>query len=986
MSLIEPQSDLLRQPQSQRSSSPPSASFPFPESESGPGMAAGSASLDLLKGNPFLLSAPLLALNPALYAAQLAQLQAAQLMLAKQGQENGAGADRKRTAEDENHQQGASKAKYPRFAAGPMERSELGTASQLESPLDLSGGRSPDQRPAAKAADMADMSAGQMAAFSAFLPPNIISFFNQLKSCSSAGAYGDFSGLFGLAAAKSGDNPSPPPPASPTGAGTPATARNNPWQSQWMNRAADGGQISDVFKCVWCRESYQTLEALTRHMKEAKHHHALPSGSSYLSPSGHSLGGAGGGGGGGSMVPPQVRMPAPPSTSPGGSTASTTPPKASPPARDILKEQLPIPRKLVRGQDIWIGRADQQTRDILKCMGCGASFRSLDLLTKHMQETQHYKKVISHDQLSSWKYQDSHHQGGAGGVGAGGPKNHVNSVLSCKVCDKGFGSLKELSDHMVRANHYVSDVKLGGRQNGHNSGSLGMGSSMMAAAAAASPGSKERKKALPVKKLLELERARQEVAGNFPPVSTREILESGKLLCERCEERVPIDIFIPHIQQCVGRPRFLKSNASPGATSPPGNSAVKNSQNNHLAGKGGSSSNSSGKEGDASFSIVGSLEQLVKGNFQGPATANSANNGISSHHNNTIRPPTVSHPGVQPLRIESQFSPEHKFSINSLFPSKVSPVPSSASGSTCSSRPASPASVRSRASGAVADEAEGRCRNGGRGSSPSQGKQEAAAAPGHLQEQPSPSQKSHKESSRSNSSSPGAAAPSDNDHDRPEQRRPPSLGDVTSPPPPTAASPAGSVSSTASGGARSSAALQPASRSPAGGGGNALAALQMFCEDQRKTSVPRQVGASGGNIREGGGGGNGNGASMSGSPISDPGAILAFSWACNQAVVGGNGDSAAAIKCPFCETPFISKGAYRHHLSKMHFTKENLGSGPSAAGGFLMPAATGGNGGGGGGAARTPSPDTKDAEETLQSKYQKYSQLAKQLSCYDGTN
>jgi uncharacterized C2H2 Zn-finger protein len=161
----------------------------------------------------------------------------------------------------------------------------------------------------------------------------------------------------------------------------------------------------------------------------------------------------------------------------------------------------------------------------------------------------------------------------------------------------------------------------------------------------------------------------------------------------------------------------------------------------------------------------------------------------------------------------------------------------------------------------------------------------------------------------------------------------------------------------------------------------------MFCEDQRKTSVPRQVGAGGGggNIREGGGG-NGNGASMSGSPISDPGAILAFSWACNQAVVGGNGDSAAAIKCPFCETPFISKGAYRHHLSKMHFTKENLGSGPSAAGGFLMPAATGGNGGGGGGAARTPSPDTKDAEETLQSKYQKYSQLAKQLSCYDGTN
>ena len=91
-------------------------------------------------------------------------------------------------------------------------------------------------------------------------------------------------------------------------------------------------------------------------------------------------------------------------------------------------------------QDVWIGRAEQQTRDILKCMGCGASFRSLDLLTKHMQETQHYKKVISHDQISSWKYPEA----------AASPKNHVNSVLTCKVCDKGFSSLKDLSDHMVK--------------------------------------------------------------------------------------------------------------------------------------------------------------------------------------------------------------------------------------------------------------------------------------------------------------------------------------------------------------------------------------------------------------------------------------------------------------------------------------------------------------------------------------------------------
>merc|ERR1719284_671197 len=101
----------------------------------------------------------------------------------------------------------------------------------------------------------------------------------------------------------------------------------------------------------------------------------------------------------------------------------SSPTLSSPPRsaeRDVLKEQLPIPRKLVRGQDVWIGRADQQTKDILKCMSCGESFRSLELLTKHMQETQHYKKVISHDQISAWKYPDAQQQPN---------KNHVNSVL-----------------------------------------------------------------------------------------------------------------------------------------------------------------------------------------------------------------------------------------------------------------------------------------------------------------------------------------------------------------------------------------------------------------------------------------------------------------------------------------------------------------------------------------------------------------------------
>merc|ERR1740122_114084 len=132
-------------------------------------------------------------------------------------------------------------------------------------------------------------------------------------------------------------------------------------------------------------------------------------------------------------------------------------------------------------------------------------------------------------------------------------------------------------------------------------------------------------------------------------------------------------------------------------------------------------------------------------------------------------------------------------------------------------------------------------------------------------------------------------------------------------------------------------------------GGNALASLMSFCDDQQ-TKSSKRPGTKGSDVVS-------TSVSSSGSPMSDPGAILAFSWAVNQA--GNSTDS--AIKCPFCDTPFISKGAYRHHLSKMHFTKENLGniSAPHIPQGPLNQSGV---------SNRTPSPEAKDAEESLQSK------------------
>ena len=769
------------QPSSPARSSPPPLSPPpsSPPHSSPPPMAESpmlkmkdqqelmANPMDLLKNNPFLLPAQFLALNPSLYAAQLAQLQAAQIMLARQQHEallgvqvNGEALGRKRSADEDLFE---SKQKLPR----PSSPRDFDSGLKSEKPLDLSGSRSPELKPGNNY-------------FNPLMPAGLLSFFNHLRPPTSMPH--DF---------PQRKSPSHSPPT---------RTHTNPWHAQWSNKHNDNAKPEDVFKCVWCKESYQSLEGLTVHMKEAKHH-SLPNYSS------HGLG------------------------SPNSSHHSPIHSLPSPSKpRDVLRDQMPLPRKLVRGQDVWIGRADEQTRDILKCMGCGQSFRSLDLLTKHMQETQHYKKVISHDQISSWKYPESHQTS---------VKNHVSSVLTCKVCDKGFGTLKDLSDHMVRANHYTGDKM---PRNIPSQAQL----------------NKERKKALPVKKLLELERARQEVAGNFSPVSAREIMESGKLLCERCEEKIPIDIFIPHIQQCVGRPRFLK-NTEPEPTIP---------TTGNKDGNCGSKSDMKENGSDGGNSILGSLELLVKGNFQGSARQ------VSSG------PSPV--PRFQP----PQFSPENKFNISNLFPSRTSPGLSSTSGST--SKPDSPVPIRGTI---LADKLAG--------IEPGILKEEERMSPGSEKSRSSPVIKSEDER----------------------------MDQIKVPTP-----------------------LSSPEQGSGGGGGNPLAQLQMFCEDQKKSPKAGR--------RE-----------TSASPMSDPGAILAFSWACNQAV---SADS--VIKCPFCDTPFISKGAYRHHLSKMHFTKENLGGMTPGTG--SVPA----NG------PRTPSPDTKDAEESLQSKYHKYSQLAKQLSCCEGTN
>jgi len=126
---------------------------------------------------------------------------------------------------------------------------------------------------------------------------------------------------------------------------------------------------------------------------------------------------------------------------------------------------------------------------ILKCMRCGESFRSLGEMTKHMQETQHYTNILSQEQNISIKSgnanSNDHGKDNSQNSLSSEESRTLSAVLTCKVCDKAFSSLGDLSNHMAKNNHYAEPL-------------------LQSAGARKRPAPKKREKSLPVRKLLEL--------------------------------------------------------------------------------------------------------------------------------------------------------------------------------------------------------------------------------------------------------------------------------------------------------------------------------------------------------------------------------------------------------------------------------------------------------------------------------------------------
>ncbi|XP_018802689.1 PREDICTED: protein tiptop [Bactrocera latifrons] len=371
--------------------------------------------------------------------------------------------------------------------------------------------------------------------------------------------------------------------------------RHSAWQSHWLNKGADA--VRDVFKCVWCKQSFPTLATLTVHMKETQHcgvnmpatasapATGIPTNGNQSAQSTHHL-----------------RHTTNTGTTSAGTTTAATGGNTTTAANKsdlnlLIKETMPLPRKLVRGQDVWLGKGAEQTREILKCMWCGQSFRSLAEMTSHMQETQHYTNIISQEQIISWKSTDdkSSNSSSAASIGGSGggttttstspvvttppatasglnttvtmrqssPSHNNNSasatvsaVLTCKVCDQAFATLKELSNHMMKNSHYKEHMMraMGGVEQAAMTPTTTAGPTNVGRRGGRQLREK-RKKSLPVRKLLELERAQQDYKLNSldPALKPlRDFAAITKITCEKCGEKIETALFVDHIRQCLG--------------------------------------------------------------------------------------------------------------------------------------------------------------------------------------------------------------------------------------------------------------------------------------------------------------------------------------------------------------------------------------------------------------------------------------------------
>ena len=195
--------------------------------------------------------------------------------------------------------------------------------------------------------------------------------------------------------------------------------------------------------------------------------------------------------------------------------------------------------KLVRGQDMWLNHGSEQTKQILRCIRCGESFKTLPELTIHMMKTKHYANIVG----GSDSARKAHRY----------PNDDLD-IYKCYQCEESFHGTEEISKHMLSFGHHKSPIVI-----------------QPVSPLLSSPNSDRVTKSLSRECSPTRHRSVSESSnsGRLPINSSSKAsemkeydrddssmdsfsCEDSKIRCETCGDKIEMSKFVAHVRKCVG--------------------------------------------------------------------------------------------------------------------------------------------------------------------------------------------------------------------------------------------------------------------------------------------------------------------------------------------------------------------------------------------------------------------------------------------------
>ena len=206
--------------------------------------------------------------------------------------------------------------------------------------------------------------------------------------------------------------------------------------------------------------------------------------------------------------------------------------------------------KLVRGQDMWLNQGSEQTRQILRCIKCAESFKTLPELTYHHFKTRHYENIVGAE-VNKKVHKCSAYCDKC-------PDNDNESVFKCRECNQNFKDMDALASHMMISGHHrkrsrtnsesdIDDELMFTKQASGKTSPKQSPAAKVKKVLNSSEGSNDDNKKSshsPVKLTKSAEKHKQEARKNMQN-------ETNHIRCETCGDKIQTPLFVDHVRQCV---------------------------------------------------------------------------------------------------------------------------------------------------------------------------------------------------------------------------------------------------------------------------------------------------------------------------------------------------------------------------------------------------------------------------------------------------